>query len=496
MGEGLVADDRSLLGRAFSLASRKSQTLESIAKALDVSPEDLSLCWIVLNKLRRCQGRALPAPFAVEQSAASTEAPMTQNWYAPTWLLSSLLETYQVNEGLAVHYARILSDPEGGHYELNLAAEEVAAAARLEYGASDTLRLKRVCVQACEPENGVELLVSNAGNILLNIEAYRGEPLSASFIESLHAKLVEGISIKEVCGVEFLEADVSERRALALESFCATCEGNHTLINALVSLYYFKTFRLFPAGNSVLAYILYFIVLHRAGYHFSAHIPVLKLLYSDDENFVEDHCLSGTPEDLAVACDGYYDWTGYFERAVALVVDEQRWTMTKLEGMRRRRERLRLIIDADESLNYRQKAVLLEAVLHSNAEFTYAIHVHRYGISYPCARSDFARLLDLGFLRQHDDGIRHFFVASEKFHLTFLPYLQEHCSEMFLRYYREDGSLIDEFKSIEDASLEYNRDVGFYEKSLLDKTYIEHYDHRRAQIAESDGPQRRGQSKG
>lgn len=54
MGEGLVADDRSLLGRAFSLASRKSQTLESIAKALDVSPEDLSLCWIVLNKLRRC----------------------------------------------------------------------------------------------------------------------------------------------------------------------------------------------------------------------------------------------------------------------------------------------------------------------------------------------------------------------------------------------------------------------------------------------------------
>ncbi len=103
MGEGLVADDRSLLGRAFSLASRKSQTLESIAKALDVSPEDLSLCWIVLNKLRRCQGRALPAPFAVEQSAASTEAPMTQNWYAPTWLLSSLLETYQVNEGLAVH---------------------------------------------------------------------------------------------------------------------------------------------------------------------------------------------------------------------------------------------------------------------------------------------------------------------------------------------------------------------------------------------------------
>ena len=40
-------------------------------------------------------------------------------------------------------------------------------------------------------------------------------------------------------------------------------------------------------------------------------------------------------------------------------------------------------------------------------------------------------------------------------------------------------------------SAEYNKDVGFYEKSLLDKTYIEHYDFRRTPIADHDGPQRR-----
>ena len=39
-------------------------------------------------------------------------------------------------------------------------------------------------------------------------------------------------------------------------------------------------------------------------------------------------------------------------------------------------------------MNFRQKEVLLEAILHSNAEFTYGIHVHRYDVSYPCARSD------------------------------------------------------------------------------------------------------------
>lgn len=35
--------------------------------------------------------------------------------------------------------------------------------------------------------------------------------------------------------------------------------------------------------------------------------------------------------------------------------------MTKLDGMARRRERFRIIIDSDESMNFRQKEVLLEA---------------------------------------------------------------------------------------------------------------------------------------
>ena len=40
-------------------------------------------------------------------------------------------------------------------------------------------------------------------------------------------------------------------------------------------------------------------------------------------------------------------------------------------------------------MNARQKEVLLEAVLHSNAEFTYDIHMKRYAISYPSAPQRF-----------------------------------------------------------------------------------------------------------
>lgn len=499
MAKRLIADDFSLLGGALSLAARNAQTFESLAAELDVSQEDLSLYWFALNNLRRHQGHVLPVPFDAAAPGDAPDAPSSSsNWYAPTWRLNKLLEEFQLNEGLAVHYGRILTDPEGGHYELNLAASEVVRAVRLENADLDAAQLRRVCVQACEPVNGIELLVSNAGKILLTVEDYRDEPLDIAFVERLYAALTEGISIKEVREIESREANaVDELRAKALESFCAHVwvpDGNHTLVDALIALYYFKTFRLFPAGNNVLAFLLYFLILHRAGYHFSAHVPVVKLLYPRDDDGGRGHGLACAPEDLVVACDGYFDWTRFFEQAVRLIIDEQRWTMTKLDGMARRRERFRAIIDADESMNFRQKEVLLEAVLHSNAEFTYGIHAHRYDVSYPCARSDFARLLDQGFLRQHDDGIRHFFVASDNFGEVFLNYLKEHCADAFSRFYREDGSLRDAFKSADDIAAEYNKDVGFYEKSLLDKTYIEHYDFRRTPIADHDGPQRRRRS--
>lgn len=522
MGSELRADDGSLLECAFSLATQSAQTLESLAAALGASVEETSLYWLMVNKLRKRQGHFLPVPF---DSVAIEEAPdafrRSRNWYAPTWRLNRLLEEFQINEGLAAHYETILTEPEGGHYELNLAASDVVLAVQLENDSIDAVQMMRVCVHACEPTSGLELLVSNAGKILIDIESHRDELLSASYIEDLYAKLTEGISIKEVRESETREQAVGAVRYKALESFCEhvwPCEAepvgqgveaarqgrngcsNHTLVNALIALYYFKTFRPFPAGNTVFAYLLYVIILHRAGYHFSAHVPVVKVLYGedgqDDECGGERYRLGCDPEALSVECDGCNDWSLFFERAVQCLVDEQRWTMTKLEGMSRRRERFRTIIDTDETMNYRQKEVLLEAILHSNAEFTYAIHEQRYDVSYPCARSDFSRLLDLGFLKQHDDGIRHFFFASDVFVDTFLAYLKEHCPEAFYRYYNEDGTLRDEFRSVDDAATEYNKRVGFYEKSLLDKTYVEHYDFRRTPIADCDGPHRRSRPKG
>lgn len=506
-----------LLDRALSLASERAQTCDSLAQALGISPEDAALYWFSVNSLRRGLGHDLP-PLSDSDSRC---------WYDPTWLLESLLEEFQINEGLASHYSRIFYDPEGGHLELNLAANEVVYAIGLEHANIDFPQLRRVCVHACEPENGLELLAANAGKILLAIEDYRDAPFTPAFVEGLYAKLTNGIVLREVdeplveitlesANNSDFEPDESVSRAEGLELLCSFIDGtsgpfegqrgDHHLIAALTTLLFVRSARLFPAGNAPFAYLLYLLLLHRAGYHFSAHMPVMRLLYgADDESETlerERYAAEGEaaslpidPDKLAVEYDCSYDWTYVFEQIVQLLINEQRWVMTKLEGMSRRRERFRAIIDADGSMNVRQKEVLLEALLHSNAEFTYDIHMKRYAISYPSARSDFGRLMDLGFLQQSDDGVRHFFFAADDLSKKARVYLREHCAEAYLHYYNEEGQLKPEFWATDEAPEIYNRNIGFYEKELLDKMYTEHYDFRRTSIADNDGLIRRSQKR-
>ena len=96
----------------------------------------------------------------------------------------------------------------------------------------------------------------------------------------------------------------------------------------------------------------------------------------------------------------------------------------------------------------------------------------RYAISSPSARSDLGRLMDLGFLQQSDDGVRHFFFANDDLHERCRSYLREHCAEAYLRYYDNEGRLRPEFRATDEASALYNRNIGFYEKALLDKMSV------------------------
>lgn len=341
-----------LLDRALRIASQRAQTYDSLAESLGVTPEDAALYWFSINSLRRGLGHDLPP------LSASARC-----WYDPTWHLEALLEEFQINEGLASHYGRIFYDPEGGHLELNMAANEVVYAIGLEHPDIDVARLRRVCVHACEPKCGIELLAANAGKVLLSIEEYRDEAVTPAFIEMLYARLVAGI--------EAVPEDTSAR-VEGLELLCSFIDGgtgplkgqcgDHRLIVALTALFFVSASGVFPVGNAPFAYLLYLLLLHRSGYHFSAHVPVMRLLYGTGSALCAQErgryaaeadapALPFEPGDLAVEYDGTYDWTLVFERAVELILEEQRWVMTKLEGMSRRRDRLRAIIDADGSVN-------------------------------------------------------------------------------------------------------------------------------------------------
>lgn len=481
-------DRDECLRAALSLLAQRAYTFDELACELGIDPEGLRSHWRSIEGLRRCQGR-----FLIPDAARGVlDRPFSRSWYVLTWRLGGLLEEFQRNESLAVHYATILAEPEGGHFVLNLAAAEVVCLLRLSCTPFDEERLSGVCVGAYEPTGDVERLTANAGRILLHIEDYRSEPLTLGFVERLYADLVAGVDLADGdC------APAGERGAQELALLCRSLEGcdpatsgvpgqsHHVLLGGLAAFALVASARPFPVGNEVFAYVLYFLVLHRGGYHFSAHVPVVRIL--------QECGFFAMPVPLD-ECDGFFECTGLFERVVERLVGEQRYIMDKLDGMGRRRARFRAIVDADETMNPRQKDVLLEALLHSNAEFSYAVHERRYNVSYLCARSDLARFLDMGLFRCCDDGVRHFFIADEGFGDRAWDYLRQRCAAEYARFYREDGTLRDEFHSSCEAAEKFNRDVGFYEPSLMEDIWIEHYAHRRQPIVDEDGLWRRDRS--
>lgn len=468
------------LKATLSCLAERSYSLAEVAARLGVAPDDLRPTWHVVTGLRRCQGRFL-LPGARSAGVAG------RCWYSMTWRLHALLERFQTNEGLAVHYADILAEPEGGHFVLNLAATEIVQLVAFECTPFDKERLNGVCVGAYEPAGDVERLVANAGHILLHIETYREEPLTLGFIENLYADLVEGI---DVGALPESEASPGEGGAQVLAHLCRglvssedALEAIHpTLIGALTAFWLMVAVRPFPLANEVFGYVLYFLLLHRAGFHFSAHVPVVHTL--------EELGVFGPQALWPSEHDGSYDCTAFFEQAVQKLADEQRYIINKLDGMGRRRERFRAIVDADETMNARQKDVFLEALLHSNAEFSYAVHERRYNVSYLCARSDLARFLDMGLFRCCDDGVRHFFIADEGFGDKAWDYLRQRCPQEYARFYGENGVLREDQRGGSDAVASFNRGVGFYEPALMEDIWVEHYAHRRQSIAEEDGLRR------
>ena len=146
------AERDTLLKRMLSLVVQESQTPESLAGQLGVPLEMVQDYWRQINGLRRCQGCAIVGheePLTAD--ALYGAAPCLRGWYSLTWRLSELLEEFQRNEGLASHYISVLSEPEGGHFVLNLAATEVVRLLRFEYTPLDEGRLYGVCVAVCEP---------------------------------------------------------------------------------------------------------------------------------------------------------------------------------------------------------------------------------------------------------------------------------------------------------------------------------------------------------
>lgn len=244
--------------------------------------------------------------------------------------------------------------------------------------------------------------------------------------------------------------------------------------------------RPFPVANAMMGRVLFSWIASKAGYPLLALTPI--------SNFVEtsrfaDFCRHGKnnqSKELVYERDGVADWTLWFEHALGFLVNDLKNFAVLLNDLRLKRDRVSHLLDIDKSFNARQKAIILEAILHEDAEFTYASIMRQFDIAYATAYSDLGELESMHFLNAATKGKTTVFVADNDLEKHFRNHLRDTAPKAYWEYYDADGLLNESYRQIRDAQTTKLMESILPSEASFSPQYPKHMPLRRAMLFDSE----------
>ncbi len=222
-------------------------------------------------------------------------------------------------------------------------------------------------------------------------------------------------------------------------------EGHHVLLSALMRLHAFCKLAPFDIGNAFIGRMVYAQTLRAGGMALMSYLPVLEFSarWHADEALAPAYQPAIPWEESTRVLHGTCDITPCFEEALHFLADEAWWFSNKLSRMAERRRRLEELFGFDGAHNERQSAVLVEAYVHDDAEFTFEGLADAYGVAYSTAHDDLCTLEREGFLVQVRNGRRACFIATEDLRRRVLDRLYSCNPGRFDELFHVDGGLRD-----------------------------------------------------
>lgn len=347
--------------------------------------------------------------------------------------------------------ARFSTLPEGRHMRARLAGRDMLACARLSGWSLRKQGFEEAFLQIEKASTPEESVVAAAGDMLLEPAARASETLVPDMIEAWYERIVDGLSVRSADRTALQRMDDRRRMRAIVAKACALDgmfpqEGSvlPPVLRALVAFDLFQALRPFPAANVFLGRLVYAHILASNRMGFVSLVPVADFIQrwragtSDFPGFAVDRPFA---EAFARGRPGEVVWSEYYRVVVRYLLSETRWLGRKAAGMLARRERLKTVLDACSRLNERQRLIVLEALLHDDAEFTVKRHRLDARVAYSTAHDDLAYLVDQGLLRPAKEGRELYFVPCEEPWTWACAYFRAEAPDAFGRFYDESGRL-------------------------------------------------------
>lgn len=447
-GNNEYSADAASVARVASLLKAMKQTGIGVGQG-DGEPggrEGRGIRAIVLA-LRKAIGETLPFLF----DEATMGFPNDQvHWYAHTNRMDYrlfLCDRCGFDDSCTYE---TFSMPEVRHLTFGNLLQETIGCARESGWDHGKERIYALLSASADPVNGRELVLTRFSSLMLRAPA---EPLSPEAAERLYGRLLEGIDLIAAETAQDEGRSALERRRAILQVACAQPVRDypeHPLIRAVIAFKIVTMLRPFQAANLFMARLLFSWILFEAGMSAVSVLPFVDFLnrWERSQEFDQQaYRLFAPYADTAADADNSYDWTAYSETVLEFFAHELNRLSNKLHGFRLRRARLAEIFAEDKSTNVRQKEVLVEALVHEDAEFSYTQFMERFDVTYATAYVDLGSLEERGYLQVKKKGKQAYFIAPPDVRARIHEHLREVSPVTYDVYYDTNGELREMFTS-------------------------------------------------
>jgi Fic family protein len=314
----------------------------------------------------------------------------------------------------------------GRRFLVNSLMEEAIRSSQLEGATTSRVVAKELLRSGREPKDRSELMIVNNYRALQFMHEEMGKTLSPELVLELHRIVTEGtlddpsaagrlqrpdeprVAVFDQDGGDPIHVPPpAEQLPQRMQRLCDFAnEGDeaepfvHPVVRAVLLHFWLAYDHPFEDGNGRTARILFFWLMHARGYWLAEYLPISRLIRRAPARyaraFMETETDGGDTtyfliHQLNVIEQSIEDLHHYLERKIAEVKDVEQ------------------LLQADGELNGRQLALLIDAIRHPDASYSFDSHAASHRVTHETARSDLRPLVDRGLLVQRRKGRKHVF---------------------------------------------------------------------------------------